>query len=87
MGVPLFLFVFDVIFSQLVTCPLDSYHRLYKEKGSKFIAFAFPVDTESKIKGKIDELRKEYFDARHHGYAWMLGADHNRFRAFDEGET
>jgi uncharacterized YigZ family protein len=59
---------------------------LYKEKGSKFLAFAYPVTTEIEIKGKIDHLKKKYFDARHHCFAWILGSDKKRFRAFDDGE-
>jgi uncharacterized YigZ family protein len=58
----------------------------YKEKGSKFLAFAYPVDSETDIKEKIEHLKKVYFDARHHCYAWMLGADKKNFRAFDDGE-
>ena len=59
---------------------------LFKEKGSKFLAFAYPVKTEEAIKANLSALRKKYFDARHHCYAWMLGADKGRFRAFDDGE-
>lgn len=59
---------------------------LYKEKGSKFMAFAFPVTTEDEIKGHIRDLKKEYFDARHHGYAFILGPDKEKYRAFDDGE-
>ena len=59
---------------------------LYKEKGSKFLAFAYPVETELEIKERLDLLRKKYFDARHHCYAWMLGPDKNKFRASDDGE-
>jgi uncharacterized YigZ family protein len=59
---------------------------IYKEKGSKFLAFAWPVNTELEVKEKIDELKKEYYDARHHCYAWMLGAEKKHFRAFDNGE-
>jgi uncharacterized YigZ family protein len=58
----------------------------YREKGSKFLAFAFPVADEGEIRGHLERLRKEYFDARHHGYAWVLGADKNKFRANDDGE-
>jgi uncharacterized YigZ family protein len=58
----------------------------YKEKGSKFLAFAYPVDSETDIKQKIEHLKKVYFDARHHCYAWMLGANKKSFRAFDDGE-
>jgi uncharacterized YigZ family protein len=59
---------------------------VFKEKGSKFLAFAFPVESENEIKEHLTTLRKEYFDARHHCYAWMLGADKTRFRANDDGE-
>ncbi len=59
---------------------------LYKEKGSKFLAFAYPVQTEDDIKKHLDALRKTYFDARHHCYAWMLGPDKKLFRAADDGE-
>lgn len=58
----------------------------YREKGSKFIAFAYPVVSESEIRHHLDMLRKEYFDARHHCYAWMLGAGKEQFRAYDDGE-
>lgn len=59
---------------------------LYKEKGSKFIAFAFPVQTEEQIKDYITLLKGEYFDARHHCYAYILGAQKDKFRMNDDGE-
>jgi uncharacterized YigZ family protein len=59
---------------------------IYKEKGSKFLAFAFPVNLEDELKNHLEKLRKEYFDARHHCYAFVLGADKSRFRANDDGE-
>jgi uncharacterized YigZ family protein len=59
---------------------------IYKEKGSKFLAFAYPVKSEEDIREKLDALRKEYFDARHHCYAWMLGPERKMFRANDDGE-
>lgn len=59
---------------------------LYKEKGSKFITYAYPVSTEEEIKEHIAKLKKEYYDARHHCYAYMLGADKKNFRANDDGE-
>jgi uncharacterized YigZ family protein len=59
---------------------------LYKEKGSKFLAFAYPVASEDEIKENLAVLRRKYFDARHHCYAWMLGADRKLFRANDDGE-
>jgi uncharacterized YigZ family protein len=59
---------------------------VYKEKGSKFLAFAYPVETEEEIKAHIKNLKKEYFDARHHGYAFILGPGKEKYRAFDDGE-
>ncbi|MDM8158352.1 YigZ family protein [Labilibaculum sp. K2S] len=59
---------------------------LYKEKGSKFIAYAYPVTSEEEIKEYIANLKKEYYDARHHCYAYMLGADKSEYRANDDGE-
>nr|WP_321452481.1 YigZ family protein [uncultured Carboxylicivirga sp.] len=59
---------------------------LYKEKGSKFITYAYPVFTEDEVKPLIDELKKQYYDARHHCFAWQIGTDGNQFRANDDGE-
>lgn len=59
---------------------------LYKEKGSRFIALAYPVGSEEEIKGIITALREKYYDARHHCYAWRLGAAKTVFRANDDGE-
>ena len=58
----------------------------YKEKGSKFLAFAYPVGSEQEIKEKLTALKKKYYDARHHCFAYVLGADKAKFRAFDDGE-
>lgn len=59
---------------------------IYKEKGSKFIAIAYPVTTELEIKEIIASLKKEYYDARHHCYAYILGADKCAYRQNDDGE-
>ncbi len=71
----------------------DTYHTikapsegLYKEKGSKFLAFAYPVRTLDEVKEHLDRLRKDYFDARHHCYAYILGANKDAWRANDDGE-
>jgi uncharacterized YigZ family protein len=58
----------------------------YKEKGSKFIAHASYVENQDEVKERIAELRKEYYDARHHCYAYMLGHDSSVWRANDDGE-
>lgn len=59
---------------------------LYKEKGSKFIAYAFPVFNEEDIKERQAEVRKLHHAARHHCYAWRLGHEKKHFRANDDGE-
>ena len=59
---------------------------LYKEKGSKFIAYAFPVSNEQQIKEITIRLKKEHHSARHHCFAWRLGPDHLLFRVNDDGE-
>lgn len=59
---------------------------LFKDNGSRFIALAFPVETEGEIKGIVDILKKEYHDARHHCYAYRLGYKGEVFRANDDGE-
>lgn len=59
---------------------------LYKDQGSRFISFAYPVETEAQVKELVDSLRKEYHDARHHCYAYRLGLDGARYRMNDDGE-
>jgi uncharacterized YigZ family protein len=59
---------------------------LYKEKGSKFLSFAFPVESEDEALILIEQLKKEYHDARHHCYAYLLGRDGKISRAYDAGE-
>lgn len=64
----------------------DLAEGIYKEKGSKFLAFAYPVSHEDQLKEKLQSLRKSHFDARHHCYAYILGANQDRYRANDDGE-
>ena len=59
---------------------------IFRERGSKFIAFAYPVCSEASVKEKLSFLRKKYFDANHHCYAWRLGVDGGQHRANDDGE-
>jgi uncharacterized YigZ family protein len=59
---------------------------IFKDKGSKFLAYAFPVSSEEKIKEHLAELRKLHPSARHHCYAFRLGAAKQAFRANDDGE-
>lgn len=59
---------------------------IYKERSSKFLTYAYPVETEEDIKELLDALRKEYYDATHHCYAYRLGPQGELFRANDDGE-
>ncbi|MCL2074355.1 MAG: YigZ family protein [Marinilabiliaceae bacterium] len=58
----------------------------YKEKGSRFLAFAFPVSNEEIIKEHLQNLKQKYYDATHRCFAWMLGLDENNYRINDDGE-
>ena len=66
-----------------ITAPAEA---VFTEKRSKFLAFAYPVETVDEVKAKVAELSKKYFDARHVCWAYMLGADRTDFRANDNGE-
>ena len=59
---------------------------LFKDNGSRFIAMAYPVETEEEVRDIVAALKKEYHDARHHCYAYRLGLDGSRWRANDDGE-
>lgn len=59
---------------------------IYKDNGSKFLAFAYPVESEEQVKEHLAALRKEYFDARHHCYAYRIGHQGQIWRANDDGE-
>lgn len=59
---------------------------LYKELGSRFIAFAYPVESEDQVRGIMSSVRKEYHDARHHCCAFRLGLEGDKWRASDDGE-
>lgn len=58
----------------------------YRQLSSKFLVYAYPVESEEQIKEHLDALRKRWFDATHHCYAWRLGPQGERFRANDDGE-
>lgn len=59
---------------------------LFKEKGSKFFGYAFPVSSEENIKEHIEYLKKQHHSARHWCYAWQLGKNYEHYRANDDGE-
>lgn len=64
----------------------DRVEMLYKEKGSKFYSFVFPVSEQGEVKSILDELKKKYYDATHHCYAYILGFEKEVFRMNDDGE-
>ena len=57
-----------------------------RERSSKFLAWIYPVRTEEEIREHLEALRKRFFDATHHCYAWRLGPRGETFRANDDGE-
>ncbi len=59
---------------------------LYKEKGSRFLSFAMPVSSTEDVKAKLQVLKKNYYDARHICYAYVLGKNGTVFRSNDDGE-
>ena len=71
----------------------DSYHTIskhstgeFRDRGSKFLAYAFPVATEADWQIYLEKVKKEHPKARHHCYAYRLGLDQHNFRANDDGE-
>ena len=73
----------DFDFYRTIQAPSEGF---YKDKGSKFYAFAYPIETEEAFKEKLQILKKQFHDARHHVYAFRLGAEKKIFRASDDGE-
>ncbi|MGI9650176.1 IMPACT family protein [Chryseobacterium sp. RLHN22] len=59
---------------------------LLKEKGSKFIGFAFPVNNETELKNTLDKIKTEHPKATHHCYAFRMGLNGENYRANDDGE-
>ncbi len=59
---------------------------LFKEKGSKFFGYAFPVSSDEEVKEHIETLKKQHHSARHWCYAWQLGKNYEHYRANDDGE-
>ena len=63
-----------------------STEALFKDRGSKFYGYAFPVTNEEEIKENIEFLKKQHYNARHWCYAWQLGMKYEKYRANDDGE-
>jgi uncharacterized YigZ family protein len=68
---------------QTIAAPLEF---VYTDKGSRFLAFAYPVNNEAEIKLKLSTLKQLYPDATHHCYAWILHPDKSAQRVNDDGE-
>ena len=60
--------------------------ELFKDRGSKFYGYAYPITSEDEVKPIIEKLKKEHHTARHWCYAWQLGTTKIRYRANDDGE-
>lgn len=74
--------LFEDTYKEIVT----SSEGFFKNKGSKFYAHAYPVWNDDDVKMHLDALRKKYYDARHHCYAWILNPDKSAYRMNDDGE-
>lgn len=60
--------------------------ELFKDRGSKFYGYTYPINSEEEVKPIIGQLKKEHHTARHWCYAWQLGTDKIRYRVNDDGE-
>jgi uncharacterized YigZ family protein len=58
----------------------------FKDRGSRFIAYAFPLSAKEMFKEKLNEVKKEHPKASHHCFAYRIGTDGNNFRSSDDGE-
>ena len=68
------------------TLTAPSEETLFKDRGSKFFGYAFPVQSEEEVKVRLDELRAQHSSARHFCYAYQFGAEKISFRVNDDGE-
>lgn len=68
------------------TIKIANENALFKEKGSKFIGYVYPVTSENEVKMHLDMLKKKHHTARHWCYAWQLGIEEIYYRANDDGE-
>lgn len=58
----------------------------FKDRGSKFLAYAYPVGSEEEVKSYLKDIRKAHHSARHHCYAYRLGTENETYRINDDGE-
>lgn len=90
---PLLLLLTDKRYLARMTIEQDFYFTItqpstaeFKDRGSKFIAYAFPIETADDFKQRLQELKKEHPKAVHHCFAYRIGTDGNNFRSSDDGE-
>lgn len=75
-----------MLFDDTYTTIKQATEGLFKDRGSKFLAFAYPITNEQEVKKYLDALRSLHPKANHHCYAYRLGIDRNQFRVNDDGE-
>jgi len=75
-----------MLFSDDYRVPLNEAQSSLREKGSRFLSFVYPVESEIEVKERLDNLRKLYPDASHHCYAYVIGIGSEAQRANDDGE-
>ncbi len=75
-----------MLFSDSYWMPEKAAETSLRERGSRFLAYSFPVTSEAAVKAELEKLRKLYPDATHHCYAYILGAGGEAQRANDDGE-
>ncbi len=75
-----------MLFEDTYTTIRQATEGLFKDRGSKFLAFAYPISNELEVKKHLDTLRSQHPKANHHCYAYRLGTDRSQFRVNDDGE-
>jgi len=75
-----------MLFSDEYKTILQPAQGSFRDKGSRFLAFAYPAVSEQEVKKLLEGLRKQYYDATHHCYAYVLGFDKSAYRSNDDGE-
>lgn len=83
---PIILLILDVEETGVYKTIIKPSEGLYKEKGSKFIAHVFHVESEEEVKDSLNQIKKQYHNARHHCYAYRLNPENELFRSNDDGE-
>jgi len=73
-------------FDEYRTIAAPSSEVIFKDRGSKFLGYAFPISSEKEVIPIIDHLKEKHHKARHWCYAWKLGVEEQRYRANDDGE-